>query len=227
MYEEFPISVALVDAKSNLSVQVHPTSEIATVYESKGVGKNESFYIIEEPEDKKMINGCKCNSKEQLIQCVEESAWEEVIDYLDVEKGDYVYVTAGMLHAMTKGALTYEIEENCNYTYRLYDYDRVDENGNKRELDVEKSIASIDVSKKSITQKYTQEEIVEEKYATKMIENVAEYVNMTKNIECITFIEVNGYVENIQISAGMSILLEPGENLAEINISKAIVARIL
>ena len=225
-YEDFPVSIALVDAKENLSVQVHPTKEIAAMYEKVAVGKNESFYIIEEPEKGCMINGCKCDTSEQLKACVADGKWNEVIDYLPVEKGNYVYVTAGTLHAMTKGALTYEIEENCTYTYRLYDYDRVDAKGNKRALDVEKSIMSIDVNKKSYTRTYNEGEILEERYATKLIKDVDIYENNTSNIVCLTLIDGCGRIDGIDFNPGMSMILEPSEKMYGVNIKKAIVARI-
>lgn len=226
-YEEFPLSIALVDAKSNLSVQVHPSREIAAQYETVAVGKNESFYILEEPEIGKMINGCKCKSKEELVERVANEQWEDIIDYLPVHEGNYVYVPAGTMHAMTKGALTYEIEENCNYTYRLYDYDRVDAQGKKRELDVEKAISSIAVAQKSYVQQYTEEEIVEEKYATRLLVNINQYENTTSNIVCLTIIDGMGCLDGIKISSGMSIVLEAGEVVNELEIKKAIVARIL
>lgn len=225
-YEEFPVSIALVDARENLSVQVHPTKEIAAIYEKIAIGKNESFYILEKPEIGCMINGCKCDTSEQLQLYVDEGKWNEIIDYLPVEKGDYVYVTAGTLHAMTKGALTYEIEENCTYTYRLYDYDRVDVNGNKRPLDVEKSITSIDVNKKSSVRVYDNDEIVEEKYATKLIMDVDVYENDTLNIVCLTLIEGGGVIDGNKLASGMSIILESSEKVKGIDIKKAIVARI-
>ncbi len=226
-YDEFPISIALVDAKENLSVQVHPNKEIAAKYESVPMGKNESFYLLEEPEVGAMINGCKCNSTEEIMECVEKGEWDNIIDYLYVKKGDYVYVPAGTLHAMTKGALTYEIEENCSYTYRLYDYDRVDAQGNKRELDVDKAISSIDVTKKSVVQRYGKTEIIEERYATQIMLDVNEYKNETSNIVCLTVIEGNGNVEGINISCGSSIILEPDEMVKGVEVKRAIVARVL
>lgn len=226
-YNEFPVSIALVDARENLSVQVHPTKEIAARYEEVAVGKNESFYILEEPETGSMINGCKCSSTEQLQECVAGNKWDDIIDYLPVRKGEYVYVPAGTLHAMTKGALTYEIEENCTYTYRLYDYDRVDSEGNKRELDIEKAISSIDVAKKSHTQSFSENEIVEDRYATKLVTDAEFYENSTSNVECLTIIDGEGFVEGVELKSGMSLIIEPLETVDGINIKKAIVARIL
>lgn len=227
VYEEFPISVALVDASESLSVQVHPDDIMAYRYENVLRGKNESFYLLEEPDSGRMINGCKCSSREELQRCVALGEWNDIIDYLSVKKGDYVYVPAGTLHAMTKGALTYEIEENCEYTYRLYDYDRVDQEGNRRPLDTDKAIESIDVAKKSHPKCYENDEIVEKKYATKLLCNKVEYANRTPNIVCLTILEGSGVAEGVAVHDAMSVLLEPGEVLENVNIQRGIAARIL
>lgn len=226
-YEEFPISVALVDAGENLSVQVHPKDETAYEFESVARGKNESFYLLEEPESGRMINGCRCVSEEELRRCVDLRDWGSVIDYLPVKKGDYVYVPAGTLHAMTKGALAYEIEENCAYTYRLYDYDRVDPKGSRRPLDTEKAIASIDLSLKSYSRQYETDEIIEKNYGTSFVRNKGGYDNQTTNIICLTILEGSGFVDGVAIKEAMSILLEPGEVLDGINIRQGIAARII
>lgn len=226
-YEEFPISVALVDASENLSVQVHPKDEAAYKYEAVARGKNESFYLLEEPESGKMINGCKCGSEEELRQCVALEDWDKVIDYLPVKKGDYVYVPAGTLHAMTKGALTYEIEENCAYTYRLYDYDRVDSKGHRRGLDTEKAISSIEFAQKSHTRQYGTDEIIEMRYATSFLYEKKGYANHSSNIICLTIIEGSGYADGIAVKEAMSIVLEPGEIVNHIDIRQGIAARIL
>jgi len=225
-YEEFPVSIALVDARESLSVQVHPSSAIAGKYEARAVGKNESFYLLEEPESGTMINGCRCSSKEELRNCVKEERWEDIIDRLPVKKGDYVYVAEGTLHAMTKGALTYEIEENCNYTYRLYDYGRLDHNGKKRKLDLEKAIDSIDVSKKSFTQTYGEEEIEEKHYATQLLREKKQYTNRSDSLVCITVIDGGGMADHVELQPGMSVLLEPGESLTAVRLKLAMAAKI-
>ena len=224
--DEFPISIALVDATQNLSVQVHPNEEKAAKYETVAVGKNESFYLLEEPDCGMMINGCKCKDNKELCQNVQAGKWDEVIDYLEVHKGDYVYVPAGTLHAMTKGALTYEIEENCQYTYRLYDYDRVDVNGNKRPLDTEKALDCICVEKKSCAKECVCQEFVEEKYSTQMIKKFIGITNDNNKPMCITVLDGNCMVEGILVKPGMSIVLEPNEKIDNIDINQVIVAKI-
>lgn len=226
-YTEFPISVALVDASENLSIQVHPDEMTAFKFEGVKKGKNESFYLLDEPETGQMINGCKCRSKEELRKRVISQDWDGIIDHLQVQKGNYVYVPAGTLHAMTKGALAYEIEETCDYTYRLYDYGRVDQNGSKRQLDTEKALESIDVAKKSDPRCYGNDEIVESGYATKLLCDEKGYINQTSDIVCLTIIEGSGIADGVKINDAMSIVLEPGDVIRDINIQRGIAARIL
>lgn len=225
-YEEFPISAALVDAAENLSVQVHPDDASAYRYESVARGKNESFYLLEEPDGGRMINGCKCKSEDELKKNIASEDWDRILDYLPVTKGDYVYVPAGTLHAMTKGALTYEIEENCEFTYRLYDYGRMDQDGNKRKLDTRKALGSIDFTKKSFAQQYRDDEIVEERYATRLLCNQKGFINRTGDIICLTLLEGEGMVEGEALHDAMSIVFEPGEALEGIIIRRGIAARI-
>ncbi|MBR4592057.1 MAG: class I mannose-6-phosphate isomerase, partial [Elusimicrobiaceae bacterium] len=154
-YKEFPFLLALVDAAGDLSLQVHPNDTMAKKLEHTDLGKNESWYFLETPKSGKIFDGCKAHSQAQLRQKVQQGKYREVIDELPVQAGDYVYVQAGTMHAMSAGSLVYEIEENCNATYRLYDFDRLDKNGQKRPLQTDKALQSIDVTLKSKAEPYT------------------------------------------------------------------------
>jgi mannose-6-phosphate isomerase len=87
-----------------------------------------------------------------------------------VNSGDYVYIEAGTMHAMAAGSFVFEIEENCNATYRVYDFNRVDSKGQKRQLHTENALKAIEVDKKPIAQKYNEEK-VERLYSTKLFKN--------------------------------------------------------
>jgi len=224
-YEEYPLTIALVDASDNLSIQVHPSKKTAYELENKESGKNESFYILVPPSNGEMYNGCKCNSIEEVENKIKYGQSDQIADKLKVQKGDYIYVTEGTLHSLSAGALVYEIEENCEYTYRLYDFERLDSQGNKRPLDIEKVLKALDVSKKSVVKKYNNKEIEENRYITKLVENVSHYKNHSDTLECLTILEGNGMIDGILIKIGMSIILEPDEQVDNINIIKAIAAR--
>ena len=115
------------------------------------------------------------------------------------------------MHAATHGALFYEIEENCNLTYRFYDFDRKDKNGNTRELHIEKALKAINPKLKSKVRKYNNEEIKERLYSTRLFENSTTYKNNSNTIECITILMGESLLEGLPVKTGTTIILEPDE----------------
>lgn len=224
-YKELPFLLALVDATDDLSLQVHPNDEMAKKLENADFGKNESWYFLEVPNSGKIYDGCKAKSSKELREKVKEGKYDDIIDYLDVEIGSYVYIEAGTMHAMAAGSLVYEIEENCNATYRVYDFDRIDKNGQKRPLQTENALDSIIVENKSKAEKYSVGvEKHERLYSTKLMKNVTEYTNETKTIECLTFLNGEFVLDDCKIQKGTTIVLEPNEKV-QLNESDFIVAR--
>ncbi len=224
-YDRFPFVIALVDPKEDLSIQVHPNDKCANELENREYGKNESWYFIEAPTNKWLYNGCKVATTEEIKEKIEQNRIEEdVIDYLQVEKGDYVFVEQGTIHAATHGALFYEIEENCNLTYRFYDFNRTDVNGNKRELHIEKALKAINTELKSKTRRYNNREIRERLYTTALFENTDRYKNNSETLECLTILNGNSKIDNTEIKIGTSIILEPEEEI-NLNCSTFIIAR--
>ncbi len=211
-YKEFPFLLAIVDATEDLSLQVHPDDRAAKELEGVEFGKNESWYFLEVPESGKIYDGCKASSNAVLREKTAAGEYEGIIDYLPVEKGDYVYVEAGTMHAMAAGSLVFEIEENCNATYRVYDFDRTDKNGQKRPLQTENALKSIDVSKKSTTRKYNGE-IKERLYSTQLFENCSEYKNESETIECLTVLNGKSQIDGFVVQCGSTIVLEPEEKV--------------
>ncbi|MFR3499804.1 MAG: mannose-6-phosphate isomerase, class I [Paraclostridium bifermentans] len=139
--DKFPLLTKILDANDNLSVQVHPDNEYAKKNENGELGKTECWYIIDCDDDAEMIFGHNAKSKEELEYMVSNNKWSDLLRRVKVKKGDFFYVPSGTIHALCKGTLVLETQQNSDTTYRVYDYDRVDSNGNKRELHVDKSIA--------------------------------------------------------------------------------------
>lgn len=211
-YKEFPFVIALVDPKEDLSIQVHPNDKCAQEYENRKFGKNESWYFIEPPTNKWLYNGCRVSTTEEIREKINENkVEEEVIDHLQINEGDYVFVEQGTMHAATHGALFYEIEENCNLTYRFYDFERVDNNGNKRELHIEKALKAINPKLKSTAQKYNNSEIKERLYSTQLFKNKVQYQNISDTLECLTILSGESKIEDCKIQMGTTIVLEPQE----------------
>lgn len=142
---EFPILAKFIDAKKDLSVQVHPDDEYAREKE-KDNGKTEMWYIIDADDGASLIYGFKHKlSKEILERAIEKGELDKHLQKIEVHKGDLFFVPAGTVHGIGKGILLAEIQESSNVTYRVYDYDRVDKNGKKRELHFDKAVQVMDM----------------------------------------------------------------------------------
>ena len=138
--DTFPLLVKIIDAKGDLSVQVHPDDTLAKARHNS-YGKTEMWYIIDAEEGAPIYAGLsKQITPEEYEKLVAENAIMDVIARHDSHAGDLFFLPAGRIHAIGAGALVAEIQENSNLTYRLYDYDRVDKYGNKRPLHVEKAL---------------------------------------------------------------------------------------
>lgn len=139
--ESVPL-IKLIDAKEPLSVQVHPDDDYAR---KKGYpnGKSEMWYIIDAEEGAELILGVnECISAEKFRQHIENGTVESVLRHVPVKKGDVFFIPAGTLHAIGKGILLAEVQQNSDITYRVYDYDRKDADGKPRELHIEDAIAA-------------------------------------------------------------------------------------
>ena len=137
---ELPILIKLIDACDNLSVQVHPNDEQAKKWENQN-GKTEMWYVVDAQEDARIIYGLKEDTtKEEMENAIKEKRLEELLNSVPSQKGDVFFVEAGTIHAIGRGNLIAEIQQNSNVTYRLYDYGRVGKDGKERELHVEKGI---------------------------------------------------------------------------------------
>ena len=136
-----PILIKFIDAKSDLSVQVHPNDEYAKVHENGQLGKTEMWYVLDAAKDARLVYGLKKDcTKEQIRESIEKGKLSNLLQSVKVNKDDLFFIEAGTIHAIGAGCLIAEIQENSNLTYRLYDYDRVGKDGKKRELHIDKSL---------------------------------------------------------------------------------------
>lgn len=213
MYEEFPFILALVEAAENLSIQVHPNDAVAKETENAAFGKNESWYFIDIPESGEIFDGCLANHADEVKAVLSSGQMMSLVDRLTVQPGDYVYVEAGTLHAMTAGSLVYEIEENSPWTYRMYDYDRRDAAGNLRELHIEQGIKALDVDLKSSSVPMGDGWISERKYNLLKLSDVRSYRNTGRTLQCFTLISGGCEIDGIRINMGTTVVLEPGETI--------------
>ena len=138
--EEFPLLVKFLDANDNLSVQVHPNDDYARKVENDS-GKTESWYVLQADPGSYLIYGHTAKTRSELADMIHKGKWDKLLRKVPVKAGDFFYVPSGTIHALTKGILVIETQQSSDVTYRLYDYDRVDQKtGKKRELHTQKSI---------------------------------------------------------------------------------------
>ena len=138
---KFPILIKLIDAKQNLSVQVHPSDIYAREHENGQLGKTEMWYVLDAAKDARLVYGLTHNcSRGTIRSAVKNGTVGKYLQKIPVKKDDLFFIESGTIHAIGAGTLIAEIQENSNLTYRLYDYDRTDKHGRKRELQVEKAL---------------------------------------------------------------------------------------
>lgn len=136
----FPVLIKLIDAYDNLSIQVHPDDKYAREVENE-FGKTEMWYVLDATDDAQLIYGFKNEiTSDEFKSAIEDNTLLDKLNSVTVKKGDLFFIEAGTVHAIGKGALIAEIQQNSNCTYRVYDYGRVGNDGKPRELHVAKAV---------------------------------------------------------------------------------------
>lgn len=139
-YDYFPLLIKLIDAKGDLSVQVHPTDEYALRVEGE-YGKTEMWYILDCDEGASLYYGFKNEiTLEEYERAIRENTLTDLLRRVKVKRGDVFFIPAGTVHAIGKGIVICEVQQNSNTTYRVYDYGRRDKDGNTRQLHIEKAL---------------------------------------------------------------------------------------
>ncbi len=136
---QFPLLIKLIDAKESLSIQVHPSDETAKIY--GGEAKNEMWYILEANPESCIYLGLKENTtKGEIEQSIKNGRLQEKMNRVKVSAGEVYYIPGGLFHAIGAGVLIYEVQQNSNTTYRVYDWDRKDKQGVARELHIHQAL---------------------------------------------------------------------------------------
>lgn len=144
---ELPILIKFIDARQDLSVQVHPDDDFAREYEQGALGKTEMWYVLDATKDAKLVYGLlQDTDSETLRRSILEGTVEKYLQKIPIQKNDVFYIQSGTIHAIGAGALIAEIQENSNLTYRLYDYNRTDRSGKKRELHIDKALKAANLN---------------------------------------------------------------------------------
>ncbi len=147
--KKFPLLVKIIDAKADLSVQVHPDDTYAAIHENGSLGKTECWYILDCDKDATIVIGHNAKTKEELADMIHGNRWNELITPRPIKKGDFFQIVPGTVHAIKAGTLILETQQSSDITYRLYDYGRL-QNGKPRQLHIEQSIDVINCPHKDV-----------------------------------------------------------------------------
>ncbi|MBP1969228.1 mannose-6-phosphate isomerase [Virgibacillus natechei] len=170
--EEYPLLVKMLDANDDLSVQVHPNDSFACDVEGQPYGKTECWYVLSAEADAEIVLGHHAESREELEQMMDAGKWDALLKRVTVQAGDFFYVPSGTIHAIGKGIVILEIQQSSDITYRVYDYERTDAAGNKRELHLDRAKQVTTVphlpadteSVVAVVEDLTEKKLVEENY---------------------------------------------------------------
>ena len=219
-FEYFPILIKLIDAKNDLSVQVHPNNEYAMRVENE-YGKTECWYILDCDDDAELIYGFnKSITSKEFKEKIADNTFLETVNKVKVKKGDLFFIEAGTLHAIGKGIFLAEIQQNSNTTYRVYDYGRLGADGKPRELHVEKAIDVTNCTPPTRSTEPEGELINKNGYSTQLltkcdlfnVEKVSVDTSYTSTADEKSFVSVlvadgNGRIEDIEFNKGDSLFI--------------------
>lgn len=209
--EVFPLLIKIIDAKTDLSIQVHPNDEYAFVHENGSLGKTECWYILDCEKDATILIGHNAKDKEQLRYMINQKNWNELIHSRKIHKGDFFQIAPGTVHAIKAGTLLLETQQSSDITYRLYDYERF-QNGKPRELHTQKSIDVIEcpyideiaATKVLNKEEYSVEELISCEYytVTKLTVFGEASFHLNKPFLLVSVIEGNGMIDQYNIAKG-------------------------
>lgn len=215
--DKFPLLIKFIDANSNLSVQVHPDNEYAKNNEND-TGKTEMWYIIDCAPNAQIICGMKENVKQEDVEeIIRNNKIKGNLNYINIQKGDSIYIPSGTIHAILGNTLICEIQQNSNLTYRVYDWDRLGKDGKPRQLHINKAIDVINVQTKPELKHDANEEcntlVQSEFFTVEKIKVKQEYKDTSskESFYAVNIIEGNGKIETqdtqYEIKKGDSFLI--------------------
>ena len=142
--DRFPLLVKIIDAKDNLSVQVHPDDAYAAEHENGSLGKRECWYVLAVDPGTKIVIGQHAHDRAELAAMINEGRWDDMLNLVPCNEGDFFPIEPGTVHAIQGGTVILETQQSSDVTYRVYDYDRVGDNGKPRDLHIQQSLDVVD-----------------------------------------------------------------------------------
>lgn len=148
---QFPLLIKILDADSDLSIQVHPDDAYAAVHEGGSLGKCECWYVLHADPGATIVVGQRAHDREEFSSLVGQGAWDRLLNVVPVHAGDFFQIDPGTVHAIKAGTMVLETQQSSDVTYRVYDYDRLQPDGTKRELHIAQSLDVIDYDAEPLT----------------------------------------------------------------------------
>lgn len=208
----FPVLIKFIDANAKLSIQVHPDDSYALENENS-LGKTEMWYIVEADEGAGIYLGLKNDiSRETFENAIKNNTLTDYLSFIPVKKGECYFIPSGTIHAICEGCLIYEIQQNSNVTYRVYDYGRKDMNGNERELHVDKALAVSNLRKYEC-KKFESDVLGVSKYfnVRRLEVSGTRYCETNqKSFCCITCVDGDGSIDGQDVHRGDSFFVPAG-----------------
>lgn len=216
---EFPLLVKIIDAKGDLSIQVHPDDAYAGKHEHSK-GKRECWYILDCPENAELIVGNNAKDREEFNRMIKDKRWGQLLKRIPVKPGDFLQIEPGTLHAITSGVELLEVQQNSDVTYRIYDYDR-QENGKPRELHLRQGMDVAIVpdmfSEKSVIHTAGRDNLLQKLVSTPDytiwtigINGVASIGRLTDSFLICSVIKGSGRLNGIELEKGMHFIVPNG-----------------
>ena len=215
----YPLLIKIIDATDSLSIQVHPDDEYAMKNENGSLGKTECWYILDCDEGADIIIGHNAKSKEELKSMVADGRWDDLLRKIPIKKGDFFQIDPGCLHAIRKGTVILETQQNSDITYRVYDYDRLSD-GKPRELHTQKALDVITAPAKEATvdiktekcDGFIREKLYDCEYYTveRIVVETKAKINQPYSFMNVSVVEGAGTVDGHEIKKGSHFILPCG-----------------
>lgn len=207
----FPVLVKFIDAEQNLSVQVHP-SDFYALKNENSFGKTEMWYIVEADEGAGIYLGFNHDvSAEEYEAAIRNNSLTDLLNFYPVKTGECYFIPSGTIHAICKGCLILEIQQNSNLTYRVYDYGRKDKNGRERELHIDKALAVTSLEK--FVPLTFDGCLGKSEYFTvhkHSVNGEREFFTDEKSFNAVTCVNGEGFIDGINVKQGDSFFVPAG-----------------
>ncbi|MGL5268885.1 MAG: type I phosphomannose isomerase catalytic subunit [Spiroplasma sp.] len=218
--KEYPLLTKILDANNNLSVQIHPDNQYAREHH-QSYGKTECWYILDCHDDQKVVYGHHAKTKQQLLSWLNENKFDQLLNYLPIKKNQFIYVPSLKIHGLLANTLVFELQQSSDITYRLYDYNRVDDSGKKRLLHLKEAKEIIVVPDRDNSQANSHDNYLVDNQFFKLVKIIHQgkktYNYPKAKWLQVTVLKGQGTIDGISIKLGDSFILPNGYNSFELD----------